>query len=153
MLQLLEKWTLIYFFPLSYNRVILIYLHGKSVVIGFQAWGIQIWKDKPANRNYFPCVATKQSTDEMIRAMHWSATLRAVSMGLRNYPSSKSQIPPQMGRTHIPIFSEWKAESAWPWPKWDPDEPNYPDETGHSRGQGKIPQTAIKCQIIVEWCQ
>ena len=48
----------------------------------------------------------------MIQARHRSATLRAHSMGLRNYPSSESQIPPQMGRTHFPPFSEWKAESA-----------------------------------------
>ena len=54
-------------------------------------------------------MATKQSPDEMIRARHRSATLRAHSMGLRNYPSSESQIPPQMGRTHFPPFSEWKA--------------------------------------------
>ena len=39
-------------------------------------------------------------------------TLRAHSMGLSNYPSSESQIPPQMGRTYFPPFSEWKAESA-----------------------------------------
>ena len=47
MLQLLENWALIgtyrLFPPLSYNRLNLIYLHGKSVVIGFQAQGIQIW--------------------------------------------------------------------------------------------------------------
>ena len=24
-----------------------------------------------------------------------------------------------MGRTHFPPFSEWKAESAWPGPRWD----------------------------------
>ena len=118
--------------------------HDKRQIFWIDGGYLKIWKDKPVNRNYFPCLATKQSTDEMIRAMHWSATLRADSMGLRNYPSSKSHIPPQMGRNHIPIFSEWKAESAWPGPKWDPDEPKYPDETGHSRGQGKIPQIATK---------
>ena len=31
------------------------------------------------------------------------------SMGLSNYPSNESQIPPQMGRTHFPPFSEWTA--------------------------------------------
>ena len=80
---------------------------------------LKIWKDKPANRNYFPCLATKQSPDEMIRARHRSATLRAHIMELRNYPSSESQIPPQMGRTHFPPFSEWKADSAWPGTRWD----------------------------------
>ena len=35
----------------------------------------KIWKDKSANRNYFPCLATKQSRDEIIRARHRSATL------------------------------------------------------------------------------
>ena len=38
-----RKLDTFYFFPLSYNRVILIYLHGKSVVIGFQACGFQTW--------------------------------------------------------------------------------------------------------------
>ena len=64
----------------------------------------KIWKEKPANKNYFSCLATKQSPDEMIRARHRSATLRAHSMGLRNYPSSESQIPSQMGRTHFLPF-------------------------------------------------
>ena len=44
-------------------------------------------------------------------------TLPAHRIGLRNYPSRESQIPSQMGRTHFPPFSEWKAESAWPEPR------------------------------------
>ena len=57
-------------------------------------------------RKYFPYLATKQRPDETIRARHRSAILRAHSMGLRNYPSRQYQIPPQMGRTHFPPFSE-----------------------------------------------
>ena len=45
-------------------------------------------------------------------ARHQSATLRAHSTGLRNYPSSESQIPPQMECTLFPPFSEWKFELA-----------------------------------------
>ena len=41
MLQLLENWALIYFSP-SYDRLNLIYLHGKSVFFGLQA-RFQIW--------------------------------------------------------------------------------------------------------------
>ena len=41
MLQLLENWALIYFSP-SYDRLNLIYLHGKSVFFGLKAPGIQM---------------------------------------------------------------------------------------------------------------
>ena len=71
----------------------------------------EIWQGQLIG-NIFPCLATKQSQDDMIRARHRSATLRAHSMGLRNYPSRESQIPSQVGRTHFPPFSEWKDESA-----------------------------------------
>ena len=79
--------------------------------------GSEIWKSERISQligNIFPCLATKQSPDEMIRARPRSATLRAHSMGLRNYPSMASLIPSQVGRTHFHPFSEWKAESAWP---------------------------------------
>ena len=64
--------------------------------------------------NIFPCLTTKQGQDEMIRARHRSVTLRAHSMGLRNYPSRESHIPSQVERTHFTGCSERKAESAWP---------------------------------------
>ena len=107
------------FFLLKIQKVVFMFwVGGRACEAGCENL-ICIWKDKPANRNSFPCLATKQSPDEMIRARHRSATLLAHCMGLRNYPSSESQIPPQMGRTHFPLFSEWKTESAWPGPRSD----------------------------------
>ena len=69
--------------------------------------------DKPGDRKYFLHLTTKQGRDETIPARHRSATFRAHKMGLRNYPSRKSQISPQMGRTHFPPFSQWKVESVY----------------------------------------
>ena len=111
--------------------------HNKGQIFWRVGGYLKIWKDKSANRNYIPCLATKQRTYEMISARHRSATLPAHSMGYRNYPSSKSQIPPPMGRTHFPILSEWKAESAWPRPRWDPTNQIILTRPATAGGRGK----------------
>ena len=113
-------------------------------------------------------MATKQSPDEMIRARHRSVSLRAHSMGLRNYPSSEPHIPPPVrtysfsslfrvegwvGLTRIQIGLEPETAqctvlelSTWPG-RLDIDEPLI-----GPAGQGKIPQTAANCRnLLPNW--
>ena len=78
-----------------------------------------IWKDKPASwEEIFPISGNQAEPglDDPSKA-HRIANLRSNKMGLCNYPGMESQIQSQIGRTHFPPLSEWKAKSAWRGPR------------------------------------
>ena len=73
-----------------------------------QSWS-EIWKDKPKSpKELFPLSGIPRT--------RWSeqgtGVPACVPIGLRIYPSSESEIPPQMGRTHFPPWRRLRSQSS-----------------------------------------